>query len=262
VRDVLEILGRRWPAAEVWLRPTRVQGDGAAEDIAAAVALFNRVAGPASERPLDVIILGRGGGSLEDLWPFNEEIVARALYASIIPTVSGVGHEDDYTIADMVADVRALTPSEAAERVVPDRAKVQDWLDTVDKRCGAALRRRLGQARDRLEELADRRCFRLPLERVRDEERRLDELCERLSRAARQCVSQARQKADAATARLESLSPLNVLARGYSLSRREQDQVLVRAADQVRPGERVVTVLRSGQFFSRVEEVRADGPVA
>jgi exodeoxyribonuclease VII large subunit len=247
VRDMLEILGRRWPAAEVWVCPVRVQGEGAAQEIADAVRRLNRFP------DVDVMIVGRGGGSLEDLWPFNEEVVARAIFASEIPVVSGVGHEDDLTIADLVADVRALTPSEAAEKVTPDRAKVLEWLEDLEGRLRRRLLEQLEAARARLADLAGRRCFRAPLGRVRDEERRLDDWAERLGRAARQRVEAARRRLEAAAARLESLSPLNVLARGYSLTRTESGAV-VRGAGQVRPGDRLLTTVGDGVIISRVED--------
>ncbi len=254
VRDMLEILSRRWPPAEIWVCPVPVQGDGAARDIAAAVDLLNRLGGPdaPAERRIDVLIVGRGGGSLEDLWAFNEEVVADAIFRSLIPVVSGVGHEDDFTIADHVADVRALTPSEAAERVVPDGTKVLDWLAELDTRLRQLLMRRLELARGRLDDLARRRCFREPLERVRDEERQLDDFGERLHRAVRQRVDGSRQRLEAAAARLETLSPLNVLGRGYSLTRRE-DGTVVRSPEQVRPGDRLVTQVQGGRFATRVE---------
>jgi exodeoxyribonuclease VII large subunit len=257
VRDMLEILSRRWPAAEAVVCPVRVQGEGAALEIAAALGLLNRVGGPGSALPIDVLIVGRGGGSLEDLWPFNEECVAHAVYTSRIPVVSGVGHEDDLTIADMVADCRALTPSEAAERVVPDRAEVLKWLGGLEGRFRALLLRRLEVARDRLNDLAGRACFRRPLERLREEERRLDDWGERLGRAVRRRLEEARRRLEAQAARLEGLSPLNVLARGYSLTRREGDGAVVRGPEQVRPGERIVTQVQRGRIVSRVE---AEGP--
>jgi exodeoxyribonuclease VII large subunit len=249
VRDMLEVLARRWPAAEVWVCPVRVQGDGAAQEIAAAVRLVNRL------RPTaDVLIVGRGGGSAEDLWAFNEEIIAHALFESVVPVVSAVGHEIDVTVADLVADHRALTPSEAAERVVPCREELAEALATVEARLRERMTGRLRATRQGLDGLAQRRAFRLPLERVRELERRLDESTTRLERAARQRVLRARQATEAAAAQLESLSPLNVLARGYSLTRTEAGQVL-RDAAALRPGDRLVTQLWRGRVVSRVEQV-------
>src|SRR5262249_22547912 len=189
VRGPLQVLGRRWRALEVWVCPVRVQGDGAAAEIAAALDLLDRLAGE-----IDVIILARGGGSIEDLWPFNEEAVAHAIHRSRIPVVTGVGHEDDLTIADLVADARALTPSEAAERVAPDRAEVTQTLEGLRGRLRFLLTRRLEEAKARLTQLADRPSFRRPLERVRDGERRLDDLGERLRRALGRLVERGRQR--------------------------------------------------------------------
>jgi exodeoxyribonuclease VII large subunit len=286
VRDMLEILSRRWPAAEVWICPVHVQGEGAAAEVAEAIGLLNRIAAPSPPTPLprsggegsnasplsppggrgvggeggrtviDVLIVGRGGGSLEDLWTFNEECVARAIFHSRIPVVTGIGHEDDLTIADMVADLRALTPSEAAEKVVPDRAAVLDWLTGLESRFRADLRRRLDTARSRLVELARQPCFRRPLERIRQEQERLDDWNERMQRAMQRRVEQLHEQLKGQAARLESLSPLNVLARGYSLTRREEEVAMLHSAGQVRPGERVVTRLQHGEIISRVEETR------
>jgi exodeoxyribonuclease VII large subunit len=264
VRDMLEILGRRWPAAEVWVCPVRVQGEGAAQEIAAGLRLLNEVAGPGAppDRRVDVLIVGRGGGSLEDLWPFNEPAVADAIFASRLPVVSGVGHEDDLTIADMVADCRALTPSEAAERVVPDRAEVLAELDAAGERLGGLLRRRVELARARLDDLAGRRCFRAPLERIRDEERRLDEWAERLARAAKQALAEARRRLEAQAARLEALSPLKVLARGYSLTRRAADGAVVRSPADVRPGDRLRIQVQHGEVAARVDGMLESEPGA
>jgi exodeoxyribonuclease VII large subunit len=256
VRDMLEILSRRWPAAEVWICPVRVQGEGAAAEVAEAIAALNRLA--VNGTALDVLIVGRGGGSLEDLWTFNEEIVAQAIFHSRIPVVTGIGHEDDLTIADMVADLRALTPSEAAEKVVPDRAAVLDWLSGLESRFRTDLRRRLDLARSRLVELARQPCFRKPLERIREEERRLDDWDERLQRAMQRRIEQLRDQLKGDAARLESLSPLNVLARGYSLTRKEDETAVLHAAAQVQPGERIVTRVERGEIISRVEETRGE----
>src|SRR5262249_27375526 len=170
-----------------------VQGEGAAAEVAEAIGTLNRVE---TNEPgtIDVLIVGRGGGSLEDLWTFNEECVAQAIFQSHIPVVTGIGHEDDLTIADMVAEVRALTPSEAAEKVVPDRTAVLDWLAGLELRFRSDLRRRLDMAQARLVELADRPCFRRPLERIRLEEERLDEWNERLQRAVQRRVEQLQEQ--------------------------------------------------------------------
>ena len=249
VRDMLEIFRRRWPALELWICPVRVQGDGAAEEIAAAIARINRLGG------IDVMIVGRGGGSSEDLWVFNAECVAKAIYDSRIPIISAVGHEIDLTIADLVADCRALTPSEAAERAVPNRLELLENLRGVQVQLRNYLLRRLEAAQRKLEELRTRRCFRVPLERVRDLQRRLDEGSGRTERAMRQRILQWRRQIEGQAARLEGLSPLNVLGRGYSLTRRETDGMVVGNVAQLRPGDRLVTSVQHGKITSRVEEL-------
>jgi exodeoxyribonuclease VII large subunit len=252
IRDILEILGRRWPTTEIWVCPVRVQGETAAGEIVAALALLNRVAG------VDVIILGRGGGSSEDLSAFNDERVADAIFASRVPVVSAIGHEIDVTVADLVADVRALTPSEAAELVVPDRVTLLKNLAETHLRLRELLWGRLESVRQGLQALGERRVFRRPLERIHELEQRLDHLDERLQRAGRQRLQRLQQLLQGAAGRLESLSPLNVLARGYSLTRRAADRQVVRRAAQVRPGDVVLTVVQEGQFTSRVEEIAAN----
>ncbi len=259
VRDMLEILTKRWPGLEIWICPVRVQGDGAGEEIAEAVRCLNQLH-EAGWVDVDVMIVGRGGGSVEDLWAFNEECVARAIYQSRIPVVSAVGHEVDVTIADLVADHRALTPSEAATRVVPDGRELRQGLRDLDARLRESLLRRLELARRRLDDLAGRPAFHRPLERIRDQERRLDEWADRLGRAVRQRVAATRERLGAQAARLESLSPLNVLGRGYSLTRREADEAVVRHPDQVRPGDRLVTLVQHGRVVSRVEAAEAAPP--
>jgi exodeoxyribonuclease VII large subunit len=253
VRDMLEILSRRWPAAEVWVCPVKVQGDGAAQDIADAIRRVNKLHATGAVC-IDVMIIGRGGGSLEDLWAFNEELVAQAIFASRIPVVSGVGHEDDLTIADLVADLRALTPSEAAEKVTPDRAAVLDWLEKQATRWRGLLLKQLESARARLDDLAGRRCFTAPLDRVRDEERRLDDWNDRLQRAMTQRLEAAQRRLESLAAQLASLSPLNILARGYTLTLQEADGAVVRSTHQVRRGDRLVTRVGDGRIVSRVEE--------
>ncbi len=248
VRDFLQVLGRRWRAADVLIVPVRVQGDGAAEEIAAAVETVNRLA-----VPIDCLVVTRGGGSLEDLWAFNEEVVVRAIGASQIPVVSAVGHEIDVTLSDLVADVRALTPSEAAELVAPEAAELVAGLRQYQKRLAAALRSRASAARSRLDALARHHVFRRPYSHVHDLARRLDELEIRSTRAIRTQLKHARRQADATAARLESLSPLAVLGRGYSLTRRTDDGHVIRDAAELQPGQQITTRFAKGQTVSRVE---------
>lgn len=247
VRDMLEIITRRWTAVEVWVCPVPVQGDGAAERIAAAIHGLNKLGG------IDLLVVGRGGGSLEDLWEFNEECVAEAIFQSTIPIVTGIGHETDLTIADMVADCRATTPTQAATYAVPDRAEVVNDLNDLEARMRKVLARRLEVSWTRLIELIRRPTFRRPLQRIRNGEQQLDDWTERLQRAIRLRLERAKQQLEAEAAQLESLSPLNVLGRGYSLTRKEADQKVVRSSAEVQPGDRLVTVLQSGSIVSRVE---------
>jgi exodeoxyribonuclease VII large subunit len=254
IRDMLESLAHRWPVASVVVVPVKVQGDGAAAEIAAAIRLLNRLHA-AGTLQLDAVIVGRGGGSLEDLWAFNEEVVADAIFASALPIVSAVGHEIDVTVSDLVADHRALTPSRAITDLTPDRATILAGLRDTHTRLRDRLVGRLEQARQRLDGFADRRAVRSPLDRVRDLEKRLDELDARLKRTATTLPDRARQKVAALAGRLESLSPLNVLARGYSLTRTPDGRVL-RDANDIQPGELIVSRLSRGEIISRVEQTR------
>jgi len=250
IRDFLEVLRRRWRAIDVLVVPVRVQGAGAAEEIAAAIGLVNRLA-----TPIDCLAVIRGGGSLEDLWAFNEEIVVRAIYGSRLPVVSGVGHEIDVTLADLAADVRALTPSEAAERIAPSAEEAAQLLRQYQGRAATALRSRLAAGRRRLEGVAEDRVFRRPLDRLFDLARRLDEIESRTLRAVRQHLGRGRQQADSAAARLDSLSPLAVLGRGYSLTQRVRDGRVLRDASQLETGEAIRTRYARGQSISRVERI-------
>jgi len=250
IRDFLQVTARRWRGVHILVIPARVQGDEAAGEIAAGIRAANRL-----DPPPDVLVIGRGGGSLEDLWCFNEEIVVRAIFASEIPVVSAVGHEIDVTLADLVADVRALTPSEAAERVVPAAEEVLRQLSGIDQRMAAALRRRTADDRSRLDALAARRIFRRPLERVHDLGRRLDELEVRAARAVKNELVRTRDRLASVAGRFESLSPLAVLARGYSITQLTRDGRLVSDAGTLRPGEQITTRLAAGQVTSRVEEI-------
>ena len=250
IRDFLEVLRRRWRGTDVWIVPVRVQGEGAAEEIATAIEQVNRLA----ELP-DCIVVTRGGGSLEDLWAFNEERVVRAIFSSTIPVVSAIGHEIDVTLSDLVADVRALTPSEAAELVAPAADELAAHLGQVQKRMAAALRGRVGTMQTRLDAVARHRLFRRPLELVFERGRRLDELAGRQDRALARRMEVARAKLEATAAQLDSLSPLGVLGRGYSITERLDSGDVVRDAAQLVPGDLIRTRLGQGRAVSRVEAV-------
>jgi exodeoxyribonuclease VII large subunit len=252
IRDILKVLSGRWPALEIWVSPVPVQGDGAGEQIASAIRILNRLH-ELGETTIDVMIVGRGGGSLEDLWSFNEECVAHAIFESRIPVVSAVGHEIDVTIADHVADCRAATPTQAAALVVPDWQEILAGLQALHTRCRDLTTSRLTFARRCLDELANSRMLRFPLERIRQHEQRLDEWAERLQRIQRQRLERSRERVGAYASRLETLSPLNVLGRGYSLTRKE-NRVIIRDARQVQPGDHLETLVHNGRITSRVEE--------
>lgn len=248
VRDMLQVISRRWRAADVVIVPVPVQGAGAAARIAAGIGLLGRIA------RVDVAIIGRGGGSLEDLWAFNEEAVARAIAASPVPIISAVGHEIDVTIADLVADRRALTPSEAGEIVVPDDCELLVGLQHAQDRLTALLRERAAAGRARLESLAARRPFARPFDALRQRAERLDDLERRINGSARQRFAEAGAKLAAAATALDALSPLRVLERGYSLTTHAHGTV-VRSAIDVRVGDRINTRLRDGSVQSLVERV-------
>jgi len=253
IRDFLEVIRRRWRGTDVVVVPTRVQGEGAAGEIARAIAAANRVK-PAP----DVIVVGRGGGSDEDLWCFNDELVVRAIFASEIPVVSAVGHEIDVTLSDLVADVRALTPSEAAELVVPSSDDLQSLLKTYQQRLVALLRSRAQSARVRLNALASSRVMRHPTDRIRELARRVDELELRANRAILTNQSKARERIAHMAERLESLSPLAVLGRGYSVTQHTSDGRLLTDPGSVSTGELITTRLARGTLTSRVETIETD----
>jgi exodeoxyribonuclease VII large subunit len=259
VRDFLQVLKRRFPGTDVLVLPCRVQGNGAAEEIAGAIMMANA---HAAELGLEVLAVGRGGGSLEDLWAFNEEIVARAIFASRLPVVSCVGHEVDITIADLVADVRAATPSEAAELIVPSREDIAALLNDRRERLTAALRARVERCRSRLAQLSASSALRRPLERVERYRERLAVLTRHLNAAMQRQIDRSGAMLGQFAASLEGLSPLAVLRRGYSLTQTEQGD-LVRNSAGLSVGDRIVTRLEHGRVISRVEQIepsKQEGP--
>ncbi|GAB4153697.1 MAG: exodeoxyribonuclease VII large subunit [Planctomycetaceae bacterium] len=252
VRDFLQVITRRWRAVDVVLLPVAVQGDGAAGEIAQALATVPRIPN------VDVVVMGRGGGSLEDLWAFNEEIVARAIAACPVPVVSAVGHEIDVSISDLVADRRALTPSEAGELVVPDQRDIIRLLNDAYNRIRSALRQAADQARNRLNAIASRRPFTHPLQMIHDRTALLDDFAERMQRGITQLVNHGRQQLEKNAAKLEALNPLRVLARGYSLTRDEASGKILHSAAGLKPGMRVQTILSSGRMTSEIIDVEPE----
>jgi len=250
VRDIVNVISRRWPLAELFVLPRRVQGAGAAEEIAAAVALLNE-----KRKDLDLVIVGRGGGSLEDLWAFNEEVLARAIYASGLPIVSAVGHEIDFSICDFVADLRAATPTEAGELAAPDRHEVARRLEDLRRRMAGALQNAVAGARQRLDALARRRVLEHPETALHERAQTLDRLLERLSTLMRHALALLGERLRATGAALEALSPLRVLERGYSITF-AADGAVLRSARDVAEDDMIRTRFLAGEVDSRVTEVR------
>jgi exodeoxyribonuclease VII large subunit len=247
IRDMLEILVRRWPMADVLIGPVRVQGDGAPLEIARMVMAVGRIP------TVDVVILGRGGGGKDDLAAFNDERVARAIFGCPRPIIAAIGHEIDVTIADLVADRRALTPSEAAEIATPDRLELIKYLDGRGQRLLDQMFGRVASLRQRVADLSNRRVFRQPLERPRELERRLDDIDQRLRLAVRRRLELGSAKLAAIAGKLDSLSPLNVLGRGYSLTRTKTDGHVVRSVADVAVGQEVDILIADGQLSARIE---------
>ena len=273
VRDMLRILGARWPMAQVYVLPVRVQGEGAAEEIAAAIGWANL------HQAADLIITGRGGGSMEDLWAFNEEIVARAIYDSDIPVISAVGHEPDVTIADFAADLRAATPSNAAELAVPDQNEVYASLLGAGQRLEQAVRHRLLRERQGLERLAQSRVMTEPQVYFQDKSLVLDHLSQRLGssmvsrlfqlrvrsaaldkdlrRGLEKCLSGKQERFARLAAALDAMSPLKVLGRGYSIAQKG-DGGVISSVRSVQSGERFSLRLSDGSLKCIVEETERE----
>lgn len=252
VHDILQVMLRRWPNPNVVIMPVNVQGEYAAREIAGALRQVHQIV------DVDVVICGRGGGSLEDLWAFNEEIVARAIAACQVPVISAVGHEVDVTIADMVADRRALTPSEAAELVVPVRAEVQAGLEHLSNRLRNGLLDRAHKARLMLESFASRPVLQDPRRPIRDREERLDQLSDRLNRSVRNLMERAKSRVVGLSDSLDALSPLKVVNRGYSITRSDTGHI-IRSISDIQPGEQIETQLADGKIVSMVLPAEQSG---
>ncbi|MGH7599645.1 MAG: exodeoxyribonuclease VII large subunit [bacterium] len=255
IHDLVSILRRRWPALRIILRPVKVQGEGAAAEIAQAIAEFNAF-GQADARRVDVLIVGRGGGSLEDLWAFNEEIVARAIFDSEIPVVSAVGHEVDFSISDFVADVRAATPSAAAELVAPEVTEVRRQLHHLGYKMYLHLRRFVQMQRERLQRFASSYGLRQPLDLVRQRSQQLDDLQRRMLLASQNRLEAWRQQLKSQKQRLQALSHQSILQRGFAIVHRQPDNELVREATQLQAGDPIHIQLAVGSAGARVEKVK------
>ena len=252
VHDMLRILSKRYPLAKIRLLPVRVQGAEAPGEIAAAIRYANH------HRLADLLIVGRGGGSIEDLWAFNEEIVAHAIYDSQIPVISAVGHEPDVTISDFVADLRAATPSNAAELAVPDREALAQVLDSMANAMSNALIRQIKAHRQHLDVLSKSPALRSPTGYLEQKQRQLELLKNRLIAAENQNISRNTQRYVALTAKLDAMSPLKVLTRGYSLVQSERGEV-IRSVSQTEPGERICVNVSDGRLFATVMEKKENG---
>ena len=247
VHDMIRILRRRYPIAKVILLPVRVQGTEAPPEIAGAIRYADKWCIG------DVIITGRGGGSMEDLWAFNDERVARAIYQCETPVISAVGHEPDVTISDFVADARASTPSNAAEIAVPDQAELLRWLRGAEERMEQSESQRLAAMRQRLDALASKRVMRDHLAYVQDKRMELVHVQQRLGDLSGAAVARKRQKFSELAASLDAMSPLKVLGRGYAMAQNESGQILKSHRD-VTAGERVSVTLGDGGFTCTVDE--------
>jgi exodeoxyribonuclease VII large subunit len=250
LKDFLEVIRRRWNHINVVVIPARVQGAGSVEEIVRGIKWAPRL-----NPQLDVLVVGRGGGSLEDLWSFNDERVVRAIAACPIPTVSAVGHEIDVTLSDLVADVRALTPSEAAERIVPNRADLEDALHQYQHRMTQSLSRQLQWLKRRLQDISRRPVLARPQEILRMRSQMLDQLEDRMRRLIKYRLELLRAKLGENATALEALSPLSVLTRGYSIAQRLSDGEVITDTKQLEVDEKLRIILKSGQVTAKVEDI-------
>jgi len=250
VRDMLEIIRRRWPGAGIVLAPVAVQGDAAPGEVSRGIRMLNALEG------VEVIIVGRGGGSMEELWAFNTEEVARSIAMSRLPVISAVGHETDFTIADLAADLRAPTPSAAAELVVPVKSELAREVRVMQARLSRAMGEKVGQCRRRLDSCVQRGVFRRPLEKICGPgSLAADALSRRLIRGMREIMAGRRGSLAQSAGRLNALSPLAVMARGYAVCLLEKSGEVVRDASALAPGDRVNVELHRGSIKCSVDEI-------
>ena len=248
IRDMINIFQRRFPIAQLILLPVRVQGEGAADEIAAAIDVLN------SRQDCQVIIVGRGGGSLEDLWAFNEEVVARAIARSIIPIVSAVGHETDTTISDFVADHRAPTPSAAAELVVPDRVDLISRLVRVTHSLHDGLLHRIQRYEHRLDSILHSYALKKPVLMIDQSMQRLDQIQDSSIRSSRDRLTYLNNKLEGLSQQIAALNPLSILNRGYSILSSKEGRI-IRSVDQVKLKDKIQIRLADGEIDSTVDAI-------
>ena len=252
IHDMLRILRKRYPLTQVRLLPVRVQGAEAPSEIAAAIRYANY------HKLADLLIVGRGGGSIEDLWAFNDERVAYAIYESEIPVISAVGHEPDVTISDFVADLRAATPSNAAELAVPDQDTLLQSLDSMSMAMAASLNRQLKGARQHLDVLSKSAALQSPTGYLDQKRKTLELLQNRLVSAQSRIVDRKKQQFVANVSKLDAMSPLKVLTRGYSMAQDDRGEV-IRSVNQVELGQRIGISLSDGKIFATVMDKKENG---
>ncbi|HHV28607.1 exodeoxyribonuclease VII large subunit [Acetivibrio mesophilus] len=246
IRDIMNVLDRRFYNSCIKIFPVRVQGESASLEISHAINKLNEIGG------VEVIILARGGGSLEELWPFNEEIVARSIFNSAIPIISAVGHETDYTIADFVADLRAPTPSAAAELVMPEKLAIINRIRELNLRLVSSLLRNVKHKRETLVKLADSAAFRQPYDRIYQERMKLDVLNRDLKKSMLTTHERAKAKLGFLIGKLDALSPLTILSRGYGIIKSEKDGTLVKSVNDVDVGTEVEVSIEDGRLYCTV----------
>lgn len=252
VHDMLRILNKRYPLVKVRLLPVRVQGSEAPGEIAAAIAYANRF------KLADLLIVGRGGGSIEDLWAFNDELVARAIYDSVIPVISAVGHEPDITISDFVADLRAATPSNAAELAVPDQEALQQTLDSTLSAMLTSLQRQLNASRKQLQVLSGSSALKSPDVYLQQTRKSLTMLRDKLSSTQNLGISRERQRFLGFAAKLDALSPLKVLTRGYAVAQSEEGDI-IRSVKQTSLSDCITITFHDGSARATVTDIKENG---
>lgn len=254
IRDIIHVLSRRFGNVELKIYPVAVQGEGACHQIAKAIKRLNDLGN------VDVIIVARGGGSLEELWAFNEEVVARSIFDSKIPVVSAVGHETDFTIADFVADLRAPTPSAAAELVVPEKASLENRLSGLSIRLSSAMERKLEATRSELEQLKNSPAFRQPYARIYEGRMQIDVLHRYMLKGLQLTLEKSKARFAVTAGKLDTLSPLTVLARGYSVSRSLKSNEVIASVTDVNVGDEVEIALQDGALKCQVTEICKNSP--